>query len=107
MNLKAEKIKSVYNMKKYFQHFEIYDDDIMSNQYEVIDSPEAKNHPSNWHFCYSCGGVGHPKTIEQSKDITCGRGWNDLQDNKCTATISLVKYKKFYDFKLTLDFKAY
>jgi len=31
MNLKAEKIKSVYNMKKYFQHFEIYDDDIMSN----------------------------------------------------------------------------
>ena len=31
MTLKAEKIKSEYYIKRYFQHFEIYDDDIMSN----------------------------------------------------------------------------
>ena len=64
----------------------------------------AKNGPSNWKFVRD-DIYPHRNAIIQSNDITCKSKF-DKPDGDCTATMLMLKFKKFYDFRLTIDFKV-
>jgi len=90
-------------LRRYEPHHETYELDYISS-YSVLDSAKAKNGPSKWGYTKS-DVFPHKQALSQDKDISCGQDFKS-PSGECTATINSIKYKKFYDFKLTLDFKV-
>ena len=69
-----------------------------------MDSANVKEGPSKWKFTKE-DVFPHKQAITQANPITCGKDFKKPEGD-CTATVNILKYKKFYDFKMTVDFKV-
>jgi len=98
----VDKIEEYLKLKRYDPFKETYKLNFEAI-YDFEDSQQTVP-KSDWEYTID-NTFPHMKAIHQPKVSSC-RDSVEEPETECTATILSIKFKTFYDFRLTVDFKA-